>query len=364
MDGVIKFRYFNTFRYRNKQEDVLFYQVAMSNQQRALIDMNTHQPIRLPNGSFWYEFLGTNNRTPSGDINSTLIPIEKDALALSFLYDSSSQEEFFYDVRTKRFFKPESPEVNGIIYPRAKLYRTSEFKDMGLYVLYFYFTKQLNGGWIYSFYKEGKPTTEFGGLNYFKLHGMRGTDNYLSVFNIDTNSHEIYDVNTGNEIIIRDYEGNKLSVSISWDSKAYFEGQWNYTRSQKRILCLSLPTKIGKVNLHLRDKYLLYDLYNKQLILNPKAGDSSPYYWALWSDNLYYTNKESYDEANKTGVENVEDIYLKIKGSGDSSFNVLPLADALKYTEQMSKTVGPLVESKRYSNLEKDFIMQEVLKRL
>ena len=159
---------------------------------------------------------------------------------------------------------------------------------------------------------------------------MRGTDNYLSVFNIDTNSHEIYDVNTGNEIIIRDYEGNKLSVSISWDSKAYFEGQWNYTRSQKRILCLSSPTKIGKVDLHLRDKYLLYDLYNKQLILNPKAGDSSPYYWALWSDNLYYTNKESYDEANKTGVENVEDIYLKIKGSWDSSFDVLPLADALK----------------------------------
>ena len=98
-----------------------FYEVRYGKQQFALLNSATNQPLRLPNGSYWINYMRSNIATGYGILgNSNLVARRHVGGAgggmFEIVYDASSGERYFYDIDKKLFLgeddipKPKNPD--------------------------------------------------------------------------------------------------------------------------------------------------------------------------------------------------------------------------------------------------------------
>ena len=93
-----------------------FYEVKKSRFDIALIDNNTAQPLKLPNGEYWFNELvmGTNRWEPRNQVFAHFAGSDN-CPVLEIVYDSSSREKYFYNIEARKFITP--PPHDGKIFP-------------------------------------------------------------------------------------------------------------------------------------------------------------------------------------------------------------------------------------------------------
>lgn len=114
IDGIKKFKAIPrmTEKYPNS-----FYEIRLSNREAALSSTSTNTPLKLPNGSCWFNQIKSS--TPRLYAN-TMTRSNLDTHAYNggqggmfeILYDESSGERYFYDIAKKRFLE-NTPEIDG-----------------------------------------------------------------------------------------------------------------------------------------------------------------------------------------------------------------------------------------------------------
>jgi len=83
----------------------------------ALIDASTMEPLQLPNGAYWFNFIVSS--LPDWDyseknnkINCHVYDKRRQSTRyFDIIYDMSSCEKYFYDTKNKRFFEIKTPDV-------------------------------------------------------------------------------------------------------------------------------------------------------------------------------------------------------------------------------------------------------------
>ena len=105
-----------------------YYEIANSTKQRALVDINTNIPLKMPNGRCWFEY--SNTTKGSTDRYSRRVDARchnaKNGI-IKITVDSSSGEAYFYDMQNKKFFEPILPPQpeNNSNYDREKELKTT-----------------------------------------------------------------------------------------------------------------------------------------------------------------------------------------------------------------------------------------------
>ena len=129
IDGTKKFKYIaevgRWLRYQSENNETidkinsLYYEVKMSASQTALLSLSTNEPLRLPNGSCWFENLFCSNTYNyyyrRGADSVKAIDASKNT-CLCFVYDSASGEKYFYYTKTKTFLNIEANEEEMYVY--------------------------------------------------------------------------------------------------------------------------------------------------------------------------------------------------------------------------------------------------------
>lgn len=111
IEGIKKFKYVAEVGRWDVEDSIGgFYEVAMSQNQIALVDLGTNTPVVLPNGRSWVEEIEWrkgSTRNYSRTVRTKFLQA-KDGV-VHFLVDSSSGEGYFFDMHTKKFFEPLMP---------------------------------------------------------------------------------------------------------------------------------------------------------------------------------------------------------------------------------------------------------------
>lgn len=143
------------FYYTKKNEfNSSFYQVKTSHKDIALIDINTNQPLQLPNGEYWFNsmFSQSDDRTwlPRNKVLASFVG-NTSCSALEIIYDESSREKYFYNLTTRKFFNP--PVFDGdesllpVLNSTKKLEPILADINLGKNFIVFRFTTNPNGRW-------------------------------------------------------------------------------------------------------------------------------------------------------------------------------------------------------------------------
>ena len=94
----------------NKPGDIRFYCVKKTKHDVALLDYNTDKPVILPNGEVWSACI-IDDRYDSYRVDTASIYSKKYGIELEMIYDESSREKYFFNIETRKFFKPEPFKV-------------------------------------------------------------------------------------------------------------------------------------------------------------------------------------------------------------------------------------------------------------
>lgn len=193
VDGKKKFKY--VAKIYNSQLRALgengngFYEVKMSDRQCAFIDWRTNKPLKLPNGSSWFEYVEYPGKRSYNTRNVSCEFVPDTSKVLKFLYDTSSGEQYYYDIETKKFFNPGRYDIDRI----CKI-SSGDF-PFGIYTIGY-------GKEIYTMdyfvpYKAGEPV-EINGISKFKYIIYVGND--IIVYEDMDGNNVIYDCSNGNII--------------------------------------------------------------------------------------------------------------------------------------------------------------------
>lgn len=110
IEGVRKFKKIAEISRTDNLNDG-YYEIANSTKQRALVDVNTNIPLKMPNGRCWFEY--SNTTKGSTDQYSRRVDARchnaKNGI-IKLTVDSSSGEAYFYDMQNKKFFEPILPK--------------------------------------------------------------------------------------------------------------------------------------------------------------------------------------------------------------------------------------------------------------
>lgn len=306
VDGTIKFKHISDSWYTN---DVpLFFTVAMTSSQMALISTANNQPLRLPNGAFWFDSFSTmKKRFPGWNRRNLRFPyVYKSDGMIDILYDPSSQENFLYNISRRDF-------VNKAIFEDLKSEEGSTVRLLqgssrpGYYCMYSekhtgrtekkcgYFNIQTNerltleGLDTFSNLEEAESTTFNSTSKRYETYSING---YVVGLTRETKEGLIqkgYEFDNGDAInnILYDadkkafvtYAGNKVAT---FDTYSVFEGYF------KGVTYISYSDKKG----------FFYDSKRKGIVLNQSR----------WPDDIHFKNSEKYyasffEIANKNGEQ-------------------------------------------------------------
>ena len=109
VDGISRFKYVPK-RYAADVEDEDFAMVKMTSNTIALIDMKNNQPLRLPNGEYWFNNLIDARNYNYGRNTDCCFLDKTKAPFLEIIYDMSSGEKYFFNVATRKFVTAPSME--------------------------------------------------------------------------------------------------------------------------------------------------------------------------------------------------------------------------------------------------------------
>lgn len=136
-----------------------FYEVKMSGSQMALVNLDTNEPLVLPNGHSWFEKLG-NGYSWRRDVTCRYVSSEHNVLQIK--YDTSSGEEYWYDILTKKFFNPKEQIGNNSNSSYFDIQLRKIFRN-GFVSISSYMNNEVC---VYSLFKDGK-IVELDGAKFF-----------------------------------------------------------------------------------------------------------------------------------------------------------------------------------------------------
>lgn len=316
VDGITKFKYTSwcgpsTYN----ANSCVFYEVAMSQNQRALIDYNTNKPLRLPNGEFWYEYMGSaKSRYWSSGNEVKVHEVYQQDKAIVITYDSASHETFYYDVTTRRFFNPLSDVDKEY---RVHLLSGWSTTPSDLYVLVYSSANNYEG--FRRIYKDGKPL-EFDGEVNFKTIQFLGDNSFVSL-KLLSNERKLYDFETKENIIPIDFTG----AVVDYEDATVISNLNSVPEEFKNLVWIGLP------NFHYTSS-CLYDLKNKHFYLNPITGG---YIFSTYSSVNYHNTLEVYERVRIGGLDRIIP-NNRIK---------LNLADVVAYTKEHYSEAGSIPQS-------------------
>ena len=112
IDGIKKFKAIPI-----SSSSALYYEVCLSKVESALLSYSNNMPLKLPNGSSWFNAMKSNSFAGFGRTNCKsnfeprVVGLKEGGL-IEFLYDASSNERFLYDINHKKFIQ--IPQINGM----------------------------------------------------------------------------------------------------------------------------------------------------------------------------------------------------------------------------------------------------------
>ena len=189
VDGIKKFKYVGlSLGWKPKGG---FYEVKMTSNQIALIDRNTNRPLKLPNGSSWFEKLTTTERYWSPEDTTCRYYENGQTDLFDIVFDSAAREEYYFDLATRKFVTFPKKEVNtayGTDIVNARVQNIGDKNPFGIYGIGY-------GAWSNCFYlykagepleinpEEGFEDAKYCGVNNFFLQFHNGT---CFIYNIKT----------------------------------------------------------------------------------------------------------------------------------------------------------------------------------
>lgn len=189
VDGIKKFKYVKSPLGWKPQNG--FYEVKMASNQIALIDRNTNRPLKLPNGSSWFEKLTTTDRYWTAEDTTCRYYETSQVDLFDIVFDSAAREEYYFDLATRKFVDFPKKEVNtayGTDIVNARVQNIGDNNPFGIYGMGY----RAWANCIY-LYKAGEPLeinpeegfedAKYCGMNNFFLQFHNGT---CFIYNIKT----------------------------------------------------------------------------------------------------------------------------------------------------------------------------------
>lgn len=306
VDGVKKFKYLpNRWTEYGDKINPLFYTVALRGTQMAFIFCSNNQPLRLPNGQYWFSEYNSKShdyRYRNNEVKLRFAGFNYEDI-IEIVYDSSSREKYFFSVRQKRFI--ETPDISDCKTSDCKneIVRTDNISANGFYGL-----KYRSSGWYSNnspsaLFNENNERTTFAGLDKFvKLKqitygeydedGIKYQPFYFAEiseddtmklirrgykFQTDNNSTYLYDGVVGAFGVVNGYtlpEGDYNSYSIH---ENYIYYRVYMMDSNRRSIYV----------------YYIYDMNNHGYLINP-CGYPTPYVFEATFNSSDYDKVEEF----------------------------------------------------------------------
>ena len=271
IDGITKFKYTSFYGVSSyNAEHCVFYEVAMTNEQRAFIDYKTNKPLRLPNGSYWFESCRSAKRyrNGGGGRDVRVDEVMDNDLCLMFTYDSSADITFYYDIATKRFFKPETEGEKAVNL-------TNSSCPEGYYSIGFNTNNHAYLQEYSSFFKEGRRIDINGNTKWDNYNVLSYGIGQLTDIN---KKNYIFDFNTNEFITLTDNQNNPIEYKYI---SSIFGYGGNGLEIYRDIIWISIP------DLYYQDK-LLYNCKERKLYINPLT---KGYIFYQYNDNFGTSGK-------------------------------------------------------------------------
>lgn len=314
VEGTTKFKYHN-WSGPNNWKECIFYEVAMSNNQRAFIDWKTNKPLRLPNGGCWFESVATNRSSKSYYGNEVKInDVYDDTSCLLFTRDSAANEKYFYDVPTRNFFNVENEKNYDV-----SLFVTTNTPTETYELI---FTEPNDWHQRYSvLYKHGKPLT-VNGYDKFQHISFVGNGT-IGNFRTDDGKF-VMDMSTNEILKPVDYEGNPINFDTVYETS-----QSTPRKEYEKFVFL----RINSFNYY--NNCVLYDIENNRCILNPYTGGYIFYTYTrtFGSHGDAYMTMYLYPYHLGAGVPRIAHPNPKVN---------VTIKQAIEYTEQHASEAGAL----------------------
>lgn len=245
VDGVKKFKHAHDQGVYSKS-DCVFFEVAQTGKQRALIDFRTNKPFRLPNGSYWFEECDcVENKTWQGRGEVRLHSIRNNDLCVKIVYDSSADINFYYDITSKKFFNPN--ENGEKVYNLFSVNTRNEIYGMHM---------SQNASMYSCMFKHGQKIEVNGVTQWSRINV---TSNGIADLHDRKSNKKLFNLKTNETVVPTDRNGNPVSYDYIVDI-ARFNGN------------VQEPYD-GFIWLKMKDMYynnlFLYNVNENKFYLNP-----------------------------------------------------------------------------------------------
>ena len=215
IEGIKKFKFITSISQWEREKDYEgvpgYYEVKMSRDQAALINVKTNEPVVLPNGHSWFEYVRNVGYRWGRRVRTNYMSSLENVLEI--VYDSSASEFYFYDMHNRKFFNPDEMFGCQDLHVSAKL-------PYGISVLY---------GKTPARYTEAKCLIKNG--EPYLLNGMKFfdfveaiDDTPLFVYkSLDpVKDYKIYDIESGESYDVLTYDNKELGFNDGGKSLILF----------------------------------------------------------------------------------------------------------------------------------------------
>jgi len=245
IDGITKFKYTLSNYSLSRLDSYKYIMVKQSTHDVALLDAKTFEPLRLPNGEFWFNDLSCPSYSMEYyQVNTECkgIGARKDDSVIQIIYDSSSNESYFFNIETKKFIKTPRPEpgyakkyfpayTDDELFPKLDRY---SYLTNGFFSVSFTPSTMLHGRMALEIFDSDGNNVAIGGIYDFNRFYI-AYDRFIAVVDYDDASNKIiYDlekkkpltifnnltIDFGNQYPLREVDDNRY-LAIRLENSRY-----------------------------------------------------------------------------------------------------------------------------------------------
>ena len=252
-----------------------FYEVKMTDRQLALIDINTNEPLVLPNGHSWMEDIQNGHHSYGRSVSTEFIRPSKNILHI--IYDSSAREDYWYDMSTRHFFN-----INELIGNYDSIQVDSSF-PYGLTLI-----TSFDSGTHKNFLIRKERLVELNGISEFL--SVKHANGPLFVYRpIGRGASEvIYDIETGQSYEVPQIDGKFPSFSRGGDRLIQFVITYRNSVGKTEVMFFST-----------RGRVWLKNPLNGQLNFMQYGINADTGYIDIYDDNLHKQEFKLSDNENE-----------------------------------------------------------------
>lgn len=353
--GVTKFKYLNNVS-KYGTENPVYYEMKLSNNQVALVDILTNKAIRLPNGEYWSESIKWEGK--NGYYGRTVKPklVSGDVKYLVFNYDSAAGTVYFYDTTKHRFMDVDLSDFTDkshMVIKSAKIASDPEIMLVG------------NDGYIHSenifyLYKNNKKVS-INGIDKFNFYRKFENTNIIALGINTSVDQDIYKM-------IYYYWLSDIQSFIEINGEP-FKLKESYMRRINNGQCFYIKIFDNPNGDYYNDLYAVYCTENNTLLKNPLTNDIlfNPKFYEICNadKNDYVSHK--YTE-NEEVIEKHFPIDYLIKNYSVSC--VEPGSAPLIYSDEKENSImgEPMLstvnENKLFNSEEAKYLVKETIRRI